>query len=531
MASSTTIIDMILLPTARGPYGNLDSQPEHVLFHRVCGVSGTTSKIFTRGIGTRTFFSPKAQGTFNFKALPAEIRNDIYRFCVAPGVVFPLPHGHEQHFGIDPRFATREDYEKPSTALFRLDHQIREEALAVYVDDNKFIIPVGDVFTNIEFIPVEYLPLIRSINVAYSARDLLFVFSPIGLILRKSRVWCSGSPVFEYDKEADWDTARHFAEERIEAQKLREVWEEKSRFLGAAFRGLRHLEIDIEEASCGMAGLVSLGNPLSKWSQRSIDGSRGLVPKTDCCRHAVSAIQMMFTDRSRRGQDPRIPPATAVVEIQGAKNRREHTHASTSMRAARLKMERCTNAPMCGCCPFLERGPLNGLTLSQYTASLSPDSSNSHATRLAMERCAELWGPDTEKWDKAAETVEYEEEDNEVGDLTEPDKEFREFREETHIGVASSEACIAAYEKSNPSTAENSAASPPLAEQSIVDWNLDPLPPTARDFWDYHYKNELDNLPSDIEIPASFWRSDFVRDGLVFWDHCEGRTEGRSIEY
>jgi hypothetical protein len=70
------------------------------------------------------------------------------------------------------------------------------------------------------------------------------------------------------------------------------------------------------------------------------------------------------------------------------------------MRGVVAKMGRCCYAPLCGCCPILGQGPLRGLTLNQYTASLCDGllsyGSLNHS-HLALKRCVELWGPETER--------------------------------------------------------------------------------------------------------------------------------------
>lgn len=80
----------------------------------------------------------KKSPPISFLSLPAEIRNNIYRYCLVVGEVHPRPKPDQ-----DDRLNNRSRIHKPQTQMFLLCRQIFTEAAPLYFAENKFVLSYG----------------------------------------------------------------------------------------------------------------------------------------------------------------------------------------------------------------------------------------------------------------------------------------------------------------------------------------------------------------------------------------------------
>jgi hypothetical protein len=76
--------------------------------------------------------------SIGFFQLPAEIRNQIYRYCLVVGEVYPRPRPEE-----DDRLRDRSKFQKAQTQVFGVCRQIFAEAASLYFAENKFVLSYG----------------------------------------------------------------------------------------------------------------------------------------------------------------------------------------------------------------------------------------------------------------------------------------------------------------------------------------------------------------------------------------------------
>lgn len=98
----------------------------------------------------------------HFLALPRELRDIIYEYCLVVGKVFPYYEGVK-----DPRHLKALQFQRPQTGLLKVSKQLHQETEQMLYAKNMFVIPFGDnnimnLINSLKFSATDHLGTYRS---------------------------------------------------------------------------------------------------------------------------------------------------------------------------------------------------------------------------------------------------------------------------------------------------------------------------------------------------------------------------------
>jgi hypothetical protein len=123
----------------------------------------------------------KRTPSIEFFHLPAKIRNQMYRYCLVVGNVYPRSKSEEDY-----RLNDRSGFQKHQTQVFQLCRQIFEEAAPLYFAENKFVLSYDELPWSADTRSHEVKPIsriahqnLRSLSITFDLRDAHFLPSDL----------------------------------------------------------------------------------------------------------------------------------------------------------------------------------------------------------------------------------------------------------------------------------------------------------------------------------------------------------------